>query len=145
MAVFQRILVPTDFSDSSASAADLAAELARQVGCEVQLVTVVDTRPLMEAYGDESFRYERMEAIRAGARTQIEELAGQRFAGCKVTSEVRDGDPASEILAAVAACGADLIVMGTHGRTGLAHLLIGSVAEKTVRHSPVPVLTVRHG
>lgn len=144
MATFERILVPTDFSESSQAAADLAAELARRLGSEVRAVTVVDTRPLEHAYGDEAFRYQRIEAIRSEAQQELDRFVGKHFAGCaKVEAIVRDGDAFSEILAGATDTGCDLIVMGTHGRTGLVHLLIGSVAEKVVRHAPIPVLTVR--
>lgn len=143
MAAFQRLLVPTDFSDCAAAAAGVAARLARQLGCRVDVITVVDTRPLFDAYGDEAFRDERIAAIRGAAAALLDDFVPAHFSGCEVSQAVRDGDAFSEILEAAKETGADLIVMGTHGRAGLAHLLIGSVAEKTVRHSPVPVLTVR--
>ncbi len=146
MKAIERILVPTDFSDCAAAAADLAARLARQLGAADELVTVVDTSPLLEVYGDVQYRDERIAYIRDKARQELGAFARKHFAGVdRVRQDVRDGNTFLEILQAAKDTGSDLIVMGTYGRTGLAHLLIGSVAEKVVRKSPVPVLTVRPG
>lgn len=143
MKAIQRILVPTDFSEGSGAAADFAAQLAKQLGATIDLVTVVDTTPLLEAYGDVTFRNERIAHIRGEARERLERFAQHHFAALEhVTPQVRDGNVFLEILHAAHDAGSDLIVMGTHGRTALVHLLIGSVAEKVVRQSPVPVLTV---
>jgi len=139
----KRILVPTDFSECSAAAARLAAMLARQLGAVIDAITVVDTAPLQEAYGDEAYRNERIAFIASRARTHLEEFVAAHLSGVSVDVHVRDGDTYVEIDAAAKDLSCDLVVMGTHGRTGLAHLLVGSVAEKVVRHSPVPVLTVR--
>jgi nucleotide-binding universal stress UspA family protein len=144
MKAIERILVPTDFSDCAGAAADLAAQLAKQLGAAIELVTVVDTSPLLEAYGDVDYRNERIAYIRGKAREQLDAFARKHFAGLeRVRQDVRDGNTFLEILQAARDTGCDLIVLGTHGRTGLAHLLLGSVAEKVVRKSPVPVLTVR--
>ncbi|MFN8542751.1 MAG: universal stress protein [Candidatus Binatia bacterium] len=139
----QRILVPTDFSTCADAAADLAAEIARRFQAEVHVVTVVDTAPLYDAYGNVAFRDERIADIRGTATRRLDEFTRDRFAGLPVHSDVRDGNTVDEILNAVRETRSELVVMGTHGRTGLAHLLIGSVAEKVVRHSPVAVTTVR--
>jgi nucleotide-binding universal stress UspA family protein len=79
-------------------------------------------------------------------RKRVEtELAreARRVDRVKVTTELRDGPIVESVLAAATAFGADVIVIGTHGRRGLSHVLLGSVAERVVRQSPVPVLTVR--
>ena len=81
--------------------------------------------------------------LQSGAAEELRRFAEARFTGVELKLQVREGDPSREIIRAAADLGADLIVLGTHGRTGVAHLLIGSVAEKVVRKSPVPVLTVR--
>lgn len=142
----QRILVPTDFSDCAGVAAQWAAPLARLLGAAVEVVTVVDTTHFAEIYGDEAFRAERITQIRGEARQQLEGFARRHFPGLQsVSCDVCDGNTFLEILRAAREKGCDLIVMGTHGRTGLAHLLIGSVAEKVVRKSPIPVVTVRPG
>jgi nucleotide-binding universal stress UspA family protein len=144
MKPIQHILVPTDFSECAGAAADLAAQLARQLHATVQLVTVVDTSPLLEAYGDVAFRNERIAHIRGKAREQLAQFAQHHFAGLEdIDAEVRDGNTSAEILQAAGDSGSNLIVMGTHGRAGLVQLLIGSVADKVVRQSRIPVLTVR--
>jgi nucleotide-binding universal stress UspA family protein len=146
MKAIERILVPTDFSECAGAAADQAAQLAKQLGAAIEVVTVVDTSPLLEAYGDVDYRNERIAYIRGQARQQLEAFTRKHFAGPeRARQEVRDGNTFLEILRAAHDTGSDLIVLGTHGRTGLAHLLIGSIAEKVVRKSPVPVLTVRAG
>lgn len=142
----QRILVPTDFSDCAGVAAQWAAPLARLLGAAVEVVTVVDTTHFAEIYGDEAYRTERITQIHGEAMQQLEGFARRHFPGLQsVSCDVRDGNTFLEILQAAREKGCDLIVMGTHGRTGLAHLLIGSVAEKVVRKSPIPVVTVRPG
>lgn len=143
MEAIKRILVPTDFSACSAAAARSAADLARQFGATIDAVAVVDTSPLAEAYGDEAYRNERIAFIRDRARSELTDFVAAHLAGVPVTQHVRDGDTYLEIDRATKEFGCGLVVMGTHGRTGLAHLLVGSVAEKVVRHSPVPVMTVR--
>ncbi|MBX9604989.1 MAG: universal stress protein [Gammaproteobacteria bacterium] len=139
-----RILVPTDLSECAGAAAAWAAGLARQLGAVIELVTVVDTTHFNEIYGDETLRNQRIAHIRGEAGKQLEAFAQRYLGGLEqVRREVRDGNTMQEILAAAGEKGCELIVMGTHGRTGVAHLLIGSVAEKVVRQSTVPVLTVR--
>jgi nucleotide-binding universal stress UspA family protein len=146
MRPIQRLLVPTDFSECSEAAAAVAAQLAKRLGAAVELLTVVDTTPLLEAYGYVEFREERIAQIRADAEAKLGAFASKHFAGLgQVRHHVYDGNVFLKILEAAADIGSDLIVLGTHGRTGLAHLLIGSIAEKVVRKSPVPVLTVRPG
>ena len=144
MKPIERILVATDLSSCAGSAADVAAELALQVNAAVDVVTVVDTLPLGEAYGDASYRAERIAVIHDEARQKAAAFADHHFKGIKsVKVHVRDGTTSKEIVQAAQDLGSDLIVVGTHGRTGLAHLVIGSIAEKVVRSSAVPVLTVR--
>jgi nucleotide-binding universal stress UspA family protein len=104
---------------------------------------VIDTAPLYDAYGNVAFREERIADIRSTAARRLEEFVRDHFAGLPVRSDVLDGNAVDEILTAARDTKRSLIVMGTHGRTGLAHLLIGSVAERVVRHSPIPVTTVR--
>lgn len=140
----QRILVATDFSECAGAAAEWAAGLALQLGAAIELVTVVDTTHFNEIYGDETLRAERIAHIHGAAVQQLEAFAARHLAGQpQVRHEVRDGNTSLEILAAARDRDCQLIVVGTHGRSGLAHLLIGSVAEKVVRGSVVPVVTVR--
>jgi nucleotide-binding universal stress UspA family protein len=140
----ERILVPTDGSAGAAAAGEVAARLAQDLGATVDVVTVVDTSPLLEAYGDVAFRTQRIAEIRAIARQHAEALAKRQLSGvASVAVHVRDGETYPELIQAARDFKSDLIIMGTHGRTGMAHLLIGSVAEKVVRASHVPVMTVR--
>lgn len=144
MKAIDRILMATDFSNGAEAAAEAASQMARQLKASIDVVTVVDTRPLLEAYGDVAFRTQRINEIREAARVRAAEFAARHFGDLEETGVyVRDGEIFLEILAAAQELGSGLIVLGTHGRTGLAHLLIGSVAEKVVRKSTLPVLTVR--
>jgi nucleotide-binding universal stress UspA family protein len=135
------ILVPVDFEDASLRALALGQELARSLGAEVVLLHVyalpVYTYPGLDpTYNVPGFHAE----VTAAAKWALDELASSQGG---LRSILRQGDAATEILAAAKEHPTQLIVMGTHGRSGLAHLLLGSVAEKVVRQSPVPVLTVR--
>ena len=141
--LFRRILVPHDFSAPSRQALGLAIDLATDQGGRVHVVHAVtpyyltpDAPPSPGVYLDpESF----IAAARKMLVKDIAKAVGRRR--IKVRSEVRIGEAAQVILDL--ARKADSIVMSTMGRTGLERLLIGSVAERVVRHSPIPVLTVR--
>ena len=140
--LFSRILCPVDFDEPSMAALDVAVELAMQNNASVVLLTVAPL-PLGETemspvpLDPYPFREET-------ARTQLEKIGRERI-GSKVSYEtfVVGADPATGVLGAIAKLKADLVVMGTHGRKGIGHVLLGSVAERVVRESPVPVLTVR--
>ena len=140
---FKHILIPTDFSTGSRLAVDYGLSLARRLGASVHLVHVVEDPSVAglftEAYVDMSLiRKER----RCDARHRMNGLLGQLHA-VRLTDEIASG-PVAETIAAIAADrGADFIVMGTHGRTGLAHVLVGSVAERVIRIAGCPVLTIR--
>lgn len=146
MITIRRILAPSDFSDSSAPAVRYAAEMAEKFGAELVLLHVVQDLTLvvpdvmMPAPMAAPALDDMVAAARTGIAGLVEKLGLQRFAP---KAEVRIGAPAAEIVAAAGELKADLLCIGTHGRTGLAHLLLGSVAERIVRHSPCPVLTVR--
>jgi nucleotide-binding universal stress UspA family protein len=148
---WQRILVPHDFSPSANRAAALARDEAKAHGGQVILLHVVDLPP---AYGPETTLYVtdksetpigmREYAVRS-ATDHLHDLGARLEAeGLAVSTFVRVGKPVDEILRFAAEREADVIVMGTHGRTGLMHLLAGSVAERVVRGSPIPVMTIRH-
>ena len=144
MKSFRRILVATDCSSGAAAAGDMAARLAHDLGAAVDVLTAVDTSALEQAYDDVTFRTKRIAETRAIAQEYATSFAKRHLANvAQVAVHVRDGNPFLEILQAARDFHSDVIVMGTHGRTGVAHLLIGSVAEKVVRASHVPVLTVR--
>lgn len=134
--MYTDVLIPTDGSQGAQAAVEHGLEIAHQYDAIVHALYVVDTRvsrsgPLLEA-----LRREGREAVRKL------EVAGTR-AGLDVTTEIGEGVPYEEILQYIATHGIDVVVMGTKGRSGVDRVLMGSVAERVVRHSPVPVLTVR--
>jgi nucleotide-binding universal stress UspA family protein len=134
------ILVPIDFEPASLKALGIAKDLVARMGGEVVVLHVyqlpVYTYPGLEASLMPGFHAE----VTAAAERAIGALAHQEG---YLRAVLRQGDPAVEILAAADELKASMIVMGTHGRQGLAHLILGSVAEKVLRKSNVPVLSVR--
>jgi nucleotide-binding universal stress UspA family protein len=143
MTLFRRILVPHDFSDAATHALRVAAGLAKRHGGRLTVLHVVTPyQPV--TYLPEVAGWISDREIVAGSKRALDELVRRELRGKgapPATFLVDLGDPSTRIIDA--ARNADSIVMGTEGRTGLSHLLIGSVAEKVVRHSPVPVLTIR--
>ncbi|MFC7173658.1 universal stress protein [Haloplanus litoreus] len=134
--MYSDILLPTDGSPGAQAAIEHGLEIAQQYEATVHALYVVDTRLSRSGPLLESLQRDGRETVREL------EVAGTRV-GLSVVTEVVEGVPAQEILEYRATQGIDLIVMGTQGRTGVARFVIGSVAERVVRHSPVPVLTVR--
>jgi nucleotide-binding universal stress UspA family protein len=138
MGVFKHVLVATDFSDSSSRALDLALALARD-GAELTVVHVCEVPAFTELSGS----IDLVTSLTDAARSRLEEHMGpirNSFPAAKAVLEV--GTAWEQILAAAAVARADVIVMGTHGRRGFAHALLGSAAERVVRLSQIPVLTV---
>lgn len=144
MKAIQRILVPTDGS-ACADAAAVALRLAQPLHAALDVVTVVDTSGWTDVSGYPDFRRQRAAEICEEARQRARAFGDRHFAEVEDRRvHVRDSeDTAGEIVRAAADLHSDLLVMGTHGTTGLAHLILGSVAEKVVRTSPLPVVTVR--
>lgn len=147
--MWKTILVPHDFSACADHAAQLARDLAKHHGARLVLVHVAEMPamlgPTAAVVPDEGGTPigVRDYALRS-ATAHLETLAAALGADGVATSFVAVlGSAAHEIVAVAEREGAELIVMGTHGRTGLAHLVVGSVAERVVRHAPVPVLTIR--
>ncbi|MBK9265273.1 MAG: universal stress protein [Polyangiaceae bacterium] len=134
------ILVPIDFEPASMKALGIAKDLASRMGGEVVVVHVyqlpVYTYPGLEPSLMPGFHAE----VTAAAERAVSSLAQQEGG---IRAVLREGDPATEILAAAAELKVSMIVMGTHGRKGLAHLFLGSVAEKVLRKANVPVMSVR--
>ena len=148
--VWKTILVPHDFSASANHATAIARDVAKQHGAKLVLLHVIDLpyqiAPDAVIMPDATGAPISVKQYAlAAAETHVADLAA-RLAKDGVTAEgvVRIGIPVDEINVATGELKADLIVMGTHGRTGLKHLLVGSVAERVVRSSSVPVMTVRH-
>src|SRR5262245_767713 len=131
------ILHPTDFSAPSGHALGFACALARDYGARL---VVLHVTPLQPVFAGEGMPPPDPEEIRAAGDEQLRKL---RLPADDVRAERRleSGAAAAEILRVAREINADLIVMGTHGRTGLGRLLMGSVAEQVVRKAPCPVLT----
>lgn len=145
MNTITRILVPTDFSESADQALTYAVNLGAQVGATVHLIHVFDDPDTVGLYSEV---YVPMPPeMRAALLTDIRRQLATRTTAAgheKVTTEVLSGaPPAQAIVEAARQHRCDLIVMGTHGRHGMAHLLLGSVAERVVRTAECPVLVVR--
>jgi nucleotide-binding universal stress UspA family protein len=142
-----RILVPVDFSPHSDLALRYVIPLAGRLGASVHLLHVVEPLPALALTGESLYLPDvaELEArIMADAERQIgKSRAIVSAAGPAVTAEIASGHAAAEIVRTAGLRKCDLIVMGTHGRTGLAHMFMGSVAEKVTRVAPCPVLTVR--
>jgi universal stress protein A len=140
-----RILVPTDFSATSDVALDYAIAMAKRFGASLQVLHVVDDPFVGGAVGSEVY-ITNVPAMRVHLVDEAASKLVRLLPQCgrvAARTEVRVGKPADVIRDVAEEHGVDLIVMGTHGRTGMAHLLLGSVAEKIVREAPCPVLTVR--
>jgi universal stress protein A len=140
------ILVPVDFSAHSDRAVAYAAHLAKQLNASIELLHVVNDPVLAGAWGTEVYvpdLTDLLAALRTDAETRLAiTITSLRRQGLAASSVVRPGIAERTILEHVTAGRFDLIVMGSHGRTGLSHVLLGSVAERVLRHSPCPVLTV---
>jgi universal stress protein A len=135
--------VPCDFSKSSRAALDYAAVLARMFGATVILLHVLE--PVQPGFLIESgVSRQQQGRMRERARHELDAWAKQAGGNLRLSRPlVKGGKPWEVIVSVASRTSADLIVMGTHGHTGLKHALIGSVAERVVRHAPCPVLTVR--
>ncbi|MBX3260509.1 MAG: universal stress protein [Labilithrix sp.] len=138
------ILVPTDFSEPARVAFDYAVQLAEKLGSSVHLVHAFEIPLVGFPDGVMTISAEMASRIIDAAQKALDDLV-QPYASRKVEihTSLEQADPRDAVLAVAKRLGADLIVMGTHGRRGIARALIGSVAESVVRTSPLPVLTLR--
>lgn len=146
MSVTRRMLVPTDFSPASEMAFRYALDMAAREGYSLHLLNVMDDAVFAAGYPDGFFvelPEMREDAILEATRRLNAMVDRCRASGVAATMAVAMGRPAHVIIDTAAARGTDLIVMGTHGRSGCAHLLLGSIAELVVRTAPCAVLTVR--
>jgi len=137
----QKILHPTDFSDPAREAFRLACALARHYHAEIVILHVAAPPPVV-AYGEVVPTVSHPPGYHDWLWQELRKIQPDDPA-LTVSYQLLEGDAAKEIVKFAQQMGADLIVMGTHGRTGLMHLLMGSVAEEVVRHATCPVLTVR--
>jgi nucleotide-binding universal stress UspA family protein len=134
------ILHPTDFSAGSDAAFRFAADLARDY--DAKLVVLYALEPAIAIAGEGALVPFDLDELRAAARKRLDAIrpAGN---GLRLERVLREGPSAATVVAFAAELAADLIVMGTHGRTGLGRLFLGSVAEEVLRKAPCPVLTVK--
>jgi nucleotide-binding universal stress UspA family protein len=148
---WQTLLVPHDYSPCADRALGLAVQLAKLHQAKIVLLHVTDLPPGLTADAmitdRESGETIRVDAYAAAQAARELETRARPVRDAGVAIEVRSalGSIAEQVIDMAADVKADLIVMGTHGRTGLAHLFLGSMAEKVLRNSPIPVLTVREG
>jgi len=143
--MFQKILVPIDFSQYSDEILAYALAMARKFDASIDLIHVIPNMDYFTPY--ESFMAaENIVAVQKGVEGEVErdlEEVAQKLPGIQVKRAIRTGVAFVEILDYVKSEGIDLIIMGTRGRGGLENIIIGSVAEKVLRKSPCPVLTIR--
>ena len=141
MITIRKILCPVDFSPTSEHALRYGLELGRRMGAEVHLLHVFQLPAYAMPDGALIAAPEQVANLSDRLQQELNKMAAA-FEGVTKT-HLLEGVPHKEIEALANKLGVDMVVMGTHGRGGLAHLLIGSVAERVVRSSRVPVLTVR--
>jgi universal stress protein A len=140
----KRILLPVDFSESSRKAMHYAISFARQFNAEVLLLHVIEAAlpPPPQTVAFDSIALNA--SLREEAARHLSRWRKEIVSQASVKAVVRDGPNAyHEIVSAASENNVDLIILGTHGRTGVAHWFIGSTAERVVRHAPCPVLVVR--
>ena len=142
MRPIKKILVPTDFSPYSDYALQYASMMAGAFKARILLIHVIE--PLTYSVTDTLTVTNHFEALKTLAKPLLENIR-KRFQkkGLKVEINLLTGIPYREIINKARQTKTDMIVMGTHGRTGMEHILLGSVAEKVVRLAPCPVVTVR--
>jgi nucleotide-binding universal stress UspA family protein len=150
MIAIKEVLVPVDFSSGSETALQYGRELARTFGARLNVLHIVEDvyLQLMMAGGavGGSAAVEIQRDLEAAAQTQLDAVLGEDDRReLQARAALRTGVAAAQgIVDYAKESGTDIIVIGTHGRGGMSHLLMGSVAEKVVRTAPCPVLSVRH-
>ena len=145
MIAVKRVLVATDFSEASVAALTYGQALARAFGSTLHVLHVAEQ--VLAAFGSEAYTAvapELQDEVDRAARARLDALLAGVGGGLEVTGALETSSaPALSIVEHARAREIDLIVMGTHGRGALAHVMVGSVAERVVRLAPCPVLTVR--
>jgi nucleotide-binding universal stress UspA family protein len=142
MPQFNKILVPVDFSAPSEHALEYAIALAKKLGASIEIVHCYDVPVLAAPDGAIIAGPEVVRRIIDSATEALDKVVENHAAGAQLTPHLTQGPAPTAIVERAKETAADLIVIGTHGRTGLERWLLGSVAERVVRTSPVPVLTV---
>lgn len=142
---YNAILVPLDGSPTARAALDHAMKLATPESSRIVLLSVIETPAMqLEGYGEVIGTLEIQERLRKSYETELSaETALLTEKGFTVTKLIREGLAHEEIVAACLEEKIDILVMTTHGRTGIAHFIMGSVAERVIRSAPCPVLIIR--
>ena len=147
MLTITNVLVATDFSDTSESALNYGREFARTFGATLHVLHIVENAMMWVGPEAAGIDFVQLQGeLEAGARNKLTRIVtDEDRAQLKAVTAVRKGSsPALEIADYAKTQGIDMIVIGTHGRGAIGHLLMGNVAEKVVRIAPCPVLTVHH-
>ncbi len=141
----KKILLPTDFSEGSIAVISYVLSLAGKYDAHIDILHIIHEFGDMTDFYVPHMSYDVIEKeMEDAARNNMENFCRENVEGkAKFEIHTRKGTPFLEIIQAARDLQSDLIVMGTHGRTGIDHILFGSTAEKVVRKSPIPVLTVR--
>ena len=144
MVEIKKIAVPIDFTDVAPFVAKYAKEFAKKLDAEIVLIYILEDLSAYEGlYVDAKTLTELEGKLIEGARTSMEEFVKEHFSDySKVKTLIEKGDVVEGIIEAAKKEGADLIVIGTHGRKGLDKILFGSVAEGVIKNSPIPVLSL---
>ena len=139
---YNKILIAVDSSEYSMKAAKKGLELAHQLGAKAALIFVVETSKTLGNVDAGVTHEQALIVLKKEAEQTLDELA-KMYNGNEMIKFMPEGFPEEDILKTAENWKADLLVIGTHGRTGLKHLLMGSVAERVIRHSVIPVMVVR--
>ncbi|NVN89111.1 MAG: universal stress protein [Desulfuromonadales bacterium] len=145
MRPFNNILIAIDFSENSTYAFDYALTLARQFNAELTVMHVINEPIDLRGFYVPHISFEQLEKeIEAGATGMMEKFCQEKMGDFRnYKTSIVNGIPYEEIIRKAKDIDASLIVLGTHGRTGLDHIIFGSTAERVVRSSPCPVLSIR--
>ena len=139
---FKKILFPVDLSEVSSKIVPYVREMAVKFEAEVHLLFVARIlQHFTSIYVPHPSISKFEEEMKQGAEKKLQEFTEEYFKDAPCKGKVILGDAAQEVLNYIQSEGIDLVIMGTHGRKGLEHIIFGSVAERVVKHSPVPVLT----
>jgi nucleotide-binding universal stress UspA family protein len=142
--MFKHLLVPIDGSECSLRALDVAAAFACDQQARVTICTVTDPfKAAAMSFGEASMAAACLDALDEEANLRLKSARERVSASCTPETALLEGPAVGAILEFAGTCGADVIVMGSHGRTGLQRIVLGSVAEGVLRGAPVPVLIVR--
>ena len=138
---YSKILIAVDSSEFSMRAAKKGIQLAHQIGAKVALLFVIDLSKAIGNIDAGILPEQALLVLKKEAEQTLDDLAVM-YNGEEILKFMPEGHPTKDILKTAEIWGADLLVIGTHGRTGLLHLLVGSTAEYIVRHSKIPVMVV---